>query len=211
MGSVQSIAPSLGPLALLLEVLGLAAAAYLLGSVPFALLIGKLHGLDIRQHGSGNVGATNVVRVLGRGPGLGCFVLDFFKGVLPVVASLLLALPLWGVLLAAAAAILGHSKSLFLGFKGGKSVATGAGALVALAPLAGLGALAVWAAVFLLSRLVSLASIAAALALPVLMLLTRQSLEVVAFSLVVSLYVVARHRENIRRLREGTEPRMERK
>lgn len=186
-------------------------ASYGLGSVPFALIIGRLHGVDIRQHGSGNVGATNVVRVLGRGPGILCFVLDFLKGALPVIAGLALGLPLWGVLLAAAASILGHSRSIFLGFKGGKSVATGAGAIVAMAPLAGLGALTLWAAVFFLSRIVSLASIAAALALPALMLLTRQPLEVVGFSIVVSLYVVVRHRENIRRLREGTEPRMERK
>ena len=194
-----------------LSALGLALGAYVLGSVPFALLIGRMHGLDIRQHGSGNVGATNVVRVLGRGPGILCFVLDFLKGVAPVAAGLILGLPLWGVLLAAAATILGHSRSIFLGFTGGKSVATGAGTIVAMAPLAGLGALAVWGVVFLSSRIVSLASITAALALPVLTLLTRQPLEIVAFSAVAALYVIIRHRENIRRLREGKEPRMERK
>lgn len=194
-----------------LSALGLALASYVLGSVPFALLIGRMHGVDIRQHGSGNVGATNVVRVLGRGPGILCFVLDFLKGVAPVTAGLLLGLPLWGVLLAAAATILGHSRSIFLGFKGGKSVATGAGTIVAMAPLAGVGALAVWGVVFSTSRIVSLASITAALALPVLTLLTRQPLEVVAFSAVAAFYVIIRHRENIRRLREGKEPRMERK
>ncbi len=199
------------PLSAGLSALGLALGSYVLGSVPFALLIGRMHGVDIRQHGSGNVGATNVVRVLGRGPGILCFVLDFLKGVAPVAAGLLLGLPLWGVLLAAAATILGHSRSIFLGFKGGKSVATGAGTIVAMAPLAGLGALALWAVVFSTSRIVSLASITAALALPVLTLLTRQPLEVVAFSAVAAFYVIIRHRENIRRLREGKEPRMERK
>ena len=189
----------------------LAAAAYLLGSIPFALLIGRMHGIDIRQHGSGNVGATNVVRVLGRGPGILCFVLDFLKGVTPVVAGFALGAPLWGVLLAAAATILGHSRSIFLRFTGGKSVATGAGAIVAMAPLAGLGALALWGLVFSTSRIVSLASITAALSLPVLTLLTRQPLEIVGFSAVAALYVVLRHRDNIRRLREGKEPRMERK
>lgn len=189
----------------------LAAAAYLLGSIPFALLIGRMHGIDIRQHGSGNVGATNVVRVLGRGPGILCFVLDFLKGIVPVAAGFALGVPLWGVLLAAAATILGHSRSIFLKFTGGKSVATGAGAIVAMAPLAGLGALAIWALVFSLSRIVSLASITAALSLPVLTLLTRQPLEIVGFSAVAALYVVVRHRDNIRRLREGKEPRMERK
>lgn len=189
----------------------LAAAAYLLGSIPFALLIGRMHGIDIRQHGSGNVGATNVVRVLGRGPGILCFVLDFLKGVTPVATGFALGVPLWGVLLAAAATILGHSRSIFLKFTGGKSVATGAGAIVAMAPLAGLGALALWGLVFSTSRIVSLASITAALSLPVLTLLTRQPLEIVGFSAVAALYVVVRHRDNIRRLREGKEPRMERK
>lgn len=203
--------PALGHLAPGLVALGLAVASYLLGSIPFALLIGRLHGVDIRQHGSGNVGATNVVRVLGRGPGILCFGLDFLKGAGPVAAALMLGLPLWAVLLAAAAAILGHSRSLFLGFTGGKSVATGAGALVALSPLAGLGALLVWGIVFFTSRIVSLASIAAALALPVLMVVTRQSIEVVAFAALVSGYVIVRHRANIQRLREGREPRMERK
>ena len=199
------------PLSPGLMALGLAAGAYLLGSIPFALLIGRMHGVDIRQHGSGNVGATNVVRVLGRGPGILCFVLDFLKGVIPVAAGLTLGLPIWGMILAAAAAILGHSRSIFLKFKGGKSVATGAGTIVAMAPLAGLGALLIWGGVFSASRIVSLASITAALSLPVLTLLTRQPLEVVAFSAAAACYVVIRHRENIRRLREGKEPRMERK
>ncbi len=198
-------------LAALLPVLGLVAASYLLGSIPFALIIGRLHGIDIRQHGSGNVGATNVVRVLGRGPGILCFVLDFLKGVAPVAAGLSLGLPLWGVLLAAAATILGHSRSIFLKFTGGKSVATGAGTIVAMAPMAGVGALLIWGGVFLSRRIVSLASITAAISLPILTWLTRQPLEVVGFSAVAAFYVVIRHRENIRRLRAGTEPRMERK
>lgn len=195
----------------LVPVLGLVVASYLLGSIPFALIIGRLHGIDIRQHGSGNVGATNVVRVLGRGPGILCFLLDFLKGVAPVLTSMGLGLPLWTAILGATAAILGHSRSIFLKFKGGKSVATGAGAIVALAPLAGLGALVIWGLVFLRTRIVSLASITAALSLPVITGLTRQPWEVVAFSAVAAFYVVIRHRENIRRLRAGTEPRMERK
>ena len=194
-----------------LVALGLAAVAYLLGSVPFALLIGRMHGVDIRQHGSGNVGATNVVRVLGRGPGILCFVLDFLKGVAPVAVGMALGIPLWGVLLAAAATILGHSRSIFLKFKGGKSVATGAGTIVAMAPLAGLGALLLWGLVFRVTRIVSLASITAALALPILTFLTRQPLEIVGFSALAAFYVVIRHRDNLRRLKEGTEPRMERK
>lgn len=192
-------------------ILGAIAATYLLGSIPFALIIGRMHGVDIRQHGSGNVGATNVVRVLGKGPGILCFVLDFLKGALPVWGALWLNLPLWGVLLVAAASILGHSRSVFLRFTGGKSVATGAGTVVALAPLAGIGALAVWGVVFLASRIVSLASLAAAVALPALMALTRQPWETVVYAAVVALYVVIRHRSNIQRLLKGEEPRMERK
>lgn len=195
----------------IVPILGAIAGSYLLGSIPFALLIGRMHGVDIRQHGSGNVGATNVVRVLGKGPGILCFVLDFLKGAGPVWGTLWLGLPLWGVLLVAMASILGHSRSVFLRFTGGKSVATGAGTVVALAPLAGLGALALWGGVFLASRIVSLASLAAAVALPALMALTRQPWETVAYAAVVALYVVIRHRSNIQRLMKGTEPRMERK
>lgn len=185
------------------------AGAYLFGSVPFALIISRIFfGLDIREHGSGNVGATNVVRVLGRWPGIACFALDFLKGSLPVWLGLHLGFPWWAILLLGVAAILGHSKSVFLGFTGGKSVATGAGVIVALAPWVGLSALLLWALVFGVSRIVSLGSIVAAASLPVWMVVFHQPVPYVVFAVVIALYVIVRHRSNIERLLKGQEPRM---
>lgn len=183
--------------------------AYLFGSVPFALLISRIFfRIDIREHGSGNVGATNVVRVLGKGPGIACFVLDFLKGALPVWVGLRLGFAWWALLLLGVAAILGHSKSVFLRFGGGKSVATGAGVVVALAPWVGLAALVVWALVFGLCRIVSLGSILAAASLPVWMLVFHQPAPYVVFGAVIALYVIVRHRSNIERLLRGQEERM---
>ncbi|MBO9539575.1 glycerol-3-phosphate 1-O-acyltransferase PlsY [bacterium] len=190
-------------------VAGGALATYVFGAIPFALIIGKLfYGVDIREHGSGNVGATNVVRVLGRKPGIACFVLDFLKGCLPVSLAVAAHLPWWVPLLYGVLAIVGHSRSVFLGFKGGKSVATGAGVIVALAPWVGLAVLGVWAAVFFAGRIVSLASIVAAGSLPLWMLLFKQPLSTVLFGVVTALYVIVRHRSNIERLLKGQEPRM---
>lgn len=183
--------------------------AYLLGSVPFALVISRVFfRMDIRDHGSGNVGATNVVRVLGKGPGIACFVLDFLKGWLPAWLGGHFGLPWWAILLLGVAVILGHSRSVFLGFKGGKSVATGAGVIVALAPWVGLSALFVWGAVFGLGRIVSLGSIVAAASLPFLMLAFHEPVPYVAFAALVASYVIVRHRSNIERLLRGQEPRM---
>lgn len=183
--------------------------AYVLGSVPFALVISRIFfRIDIRDHGSGNVGATNVVRVLGKGPGIACFVLDFLKGWLPTWLGSAFGLPWWAVLLLGVAAILGHSRSVFLGFTGGKSVATGAGVIVALSPWVGLSALAIWAVVFAFSRIVSLGSIVAAASLPLLMLAFHQPRPYAVFATLVATYVIVRHRSNIERLLRGQEPRM---
>lgn len=145
------------------------AASYLIGSIPFGYLIGRLHGIDIRKVGSGNIGATNVTRSIGRIAGKICFFLDFLKGALPVVlvnmtfeentANLALA--------AGLAVILGHVFPIYLRFRGGKGVATAAGVALALAPYPLLCALAVWVVTFLTSRYVSLASIVAAASLPI--------------------------------------------
>jgi acyl phosphate:glycerol-3-phosphate acyltransferase len=161
-------------------------AAYLAGSVPFGLLIARAKGVDIRDHGSGNIGATNVWRVLGKGPGLTCFVLDFLKGLLPTIAfGMLVAQPaalresplnhtiiLWW-LAVAACAILGHMFPVWLKFKGGKGVATSFGALVGVFPvlsIAALGALIVWLISAKLTRMVGVSSCLAALAMPILVL-----------------------------------------
>jgi glycerol-3-phosphate acyltransferase PlsY len=183
--------------------------AYLLGSVPFALLIGRIfYRVDIRTLGSGNVGATNVVRSLGKVPGIACFVLDFGKGWLPCFIALRLGWPQWAVIALGVLAIVGHSRSIFLKFTGGKSVATGVGVIMALAPLVGLAAFGVWALVFFASRYVSLGSILAALSVPVWMLLTHQPPAILAFGTATAVYVIVRHRSNIQRLLKGTEPRM---
>lgn len=196
--------------------LAIALGSYLLGAVPFSFLIPRLfYGVDIRQHGSGNVGATNVVRVLGKGPGLTCFVLDLAKGAVPVaVAQFVPGMPPWVPVLAAAFAILGHSKSVFLGFGGGKAVATGVGTIFALNPLVGLACLLLWGIVFSLTRVVSIASITAALALPGMMMFIPHPLRggqnpefYIYYAMAAGAFVIIRHRDNIRRIMDGTEPR----
>ena len=144
-------------------------SAYLIGAIPFGLLIGFLNGKDVRKEGSCNIGATNVTRVVGKWWGKLCFLCDFLKGFLPVILTMRLLDPGsgWLTALAAVAAMLGHVFPVYLGFKGGKGVSTAAGAALALCPLAVVIAGAVWVIVFFLSRYVSLASLAAALALPV--------------------------------------------
>ncbi len=199
-------------------------AAYFIGAVPCGFLIGRAYGKDIRKLGSGNIGATNVLRSVGKGPGRLCFLLDFLKGLLPVAAVRLLvdrgiAADPWMIapLLAIAGTMLGHMYTCFLGFKGGKGVATGAGAVFALVPAALGCALAVWAAVFLVSRYVSLASIVAAAALPFLawgysaLGWQPQPRPVLIFLAVVALLAILKHHSNIKRLIAGTENRFGRK
>src|SRR5262245_40978455 len=152
--------------------------SYLLGSIPFGYLAGRLAGTDIRHAGSGNVGATNVVRVLGKGYGYPVFALDVLKGFAAVEISMLVAPgepPAWNSpeifgILAAISSVLGHLYPPWLKFKGGKGVATSAGALLALTPLATLIGVVVWIIVFWLTRYVSLASLTAAVVLPLVIL-----------------------------------------
>jgi len=147
--------------------------AYLVGSIPWGFLIGKLKGIDIRSHGSGNIGATNVRRVLGRPLGTLCFLLDLLKGLLPVVligallGPALLVPPDLGRALAAGAAVSGHVWPVWLGFKGGKGVSTTLGALVAVSWLAVLMGVVAWVVAFFLTRYVSVASLVSANLLPV--------------------------------------------
>ena len=208
----------MNPVLFLLTVI--AVTAYLLGTIPFGLLISRARGIDIRQRGSGNIGATNVWRVLGTKWGLLTLFCDAAKGWLAVWAGMRWAAADPGVLgdsslagiVAALGCIVGHSFPVWLGFKGGKGVATSLGVLVGMMPLASAIVLGVWLVVFLLSRYVSLASIAAALALPtvVLALLSSGRLSGQAnlyFACVAGALVVRRHRENITRLLQGTENR----
>ena len=186
-------------------------AAYLVGSIPFGYVLPRLlRGDDIRRHGSGNVGATNVWRVYGRSLGLPVAVLDVLKGLVPAALGLWLGGD-WVGVLAGAAAMLGHARPAYLGFsKGGKMVATAGGVALALAPLAALGCAAIWIVAFALTRYASLASMLAAAALPVLCLAFGASWPVVAFTAIAAVGVLALHRQNVRRLLSGTEPRFAR-
>lgn len=194
-------------------ILILALLAYLLGSVPFGLLISKAKGKDIRKLGSGNIGATNVLRCLGKPLGITCFVLDVLKGFLPAFFFPMFDQHLGADLgiLFGAAAILGHNFPVFLKFKGGKGVATSAGVLFGVAPLAVVIGLVVWAAVFKLSGYVSLGSIIASLAVAItgwVRLEHYGPLVAIALTLLGALSIY-RHRTNIQRLAAGTENRFD--
>ena len=197
--------------------------SYLLGSVPFGFLIAKIAGIDIRMSGSGNIGATNVVRVLGKRYGFPVFVLDFLKGFAAVKISMVMAtgpLSQWNSpglsgTMAAIACVIGHSYPIWLKFKGGKGVATSAGALFALVPTAGGIGVAVWLITFYATRYVSVASVIAAVSFPLIILAISSHNEDVRpifyFSAGIAAIVVWRHRSNISRLMRGTEPRFKRK
>ncbi len=212
------------------------ALSYLLGAIPFSLVVGRAMGVDLRQHGSGNAGATNALRVLGKGPGLLVFLLDFAKGLAAVVLISRLAdvsalvetgllgsrpelVQAWVQTIAGTAAMLGHvftiwGRLFFGSFKGGKGVATGAGMLTGLAPIAVGIALLVFIAVMVLTRYVSLGSILAALSLPLSLLGLHFALglesppPVWIFATVVPAFIVWTHRANVRRLLDGTESKM---
>ena len=183
-------------------------AAYLVGSMPFGYWVVRLfRGEDIRAKGSGNIGASNVWRAYGWRLGLPIVLLDVAKGFVPALVGILLFDDLRGVL-AGGAAMAGHYRPLFLGFaKGGKTVATAAGVFFAVAPLVGQTAVAVWILCFVVFRYASLASIAAAVAIPVVAWLYGEPWPTVVFSLGAAVAVVLLHRPNIGRLRRGEEPR----
>ena len=189
------------------------AISYAAGSIPSAYIAGKARGVDLRKHGSGNLGATNVIRVLGTRIGLVVFAFDVAKGALPVVllpryTSSSLP-PVWIAIACGVAAILGHTRPLFLLFKrGGKGVATAAGVFLALAPIQTLLVLIVFAVVLLTSGYVSLGSLISASLLPVLIGVTLGPRSpVFAISILVALFVYWTHRANIGRLRRGEEHR----
>lgn len=199
-------------------------ASYLFASIPWGLVLGKIKGIDIRKHGSGNIGATNVTRVLGKWWGRLCFLLDFFKGLIPVVIAVkLVSAELipggYGVFvcLVALSCVAGHMWSIFIKFKGGKGISTSAGVLLALSPYATLTCCGIWVAIFLYSRYVSLASIIAAAVLPLAAIIYwfagvyPVQPVVLMLLIVIALLAIYRHRENIERLRNGTENRFSKK
>ncbi len=195
-----------------LTLLALTLISYLIGSIPFGLLIAKTKGLDIREQGSGNIGATNVLRCLGKPLGIACFILDVLKGYLPAAFFPILGNcgSDFGILFGVAA-ILGHNFSVFLHFKGGKGVATSAGVLIGIAPLAvGLGMLS-WALVFFISGYVSLGSIAASAVVILAGWLGGYGLVTALALTLLGTLSIYRHRSNIKRLLDGTENKFSRK
>jgi glycerol-3-phosphate acyltransferase PlsY len=195
--------------------------SYLVGSVPTAYIFGRLlKNIDIRKFGSGNVGATNALRVLGKWPGITVLILDVIKGVLPVIFLgdfLLLRStldPQAALIILGLSCIAGHNWTIFLNFKGGKGMATTLGVLIGLAfRIADLKIILallilIWLSVFLITRIVSLASLISALALPVSMVLFKQSVILVITSLILSAFVILRHKSNLSRLLRGKETKL---
>jgi glycerol-3-phosphate acyltransferase PlsY len=180
---------------------------YLLGSCPFGYWAGRLRGVDLRKEGSGNTGGTNAVRVLGPALGVPVIMLDVLKG----TAAVLIAAQLGGVgseALAGAAAVVGHTFPVFLGFRGGKAVATGAGAMLGLAPGISVIVVILWILLGLVTRYVSVASMLSAVAFVLLAIFTGQPWPIVVFTLFGAGLVFWRHRTNITALRNGTERRL---
>jgi len=181
--------------------------SYLLGSIPTGYIIGALAGIDIRKVGSGNVGATNVARTVGKTKGLLTLTADIAKGFIPVFVALRFGLSNTAVASVGVAAFLGHLYPVFLKFQGGKGVATALGVLLALAPMATLVLVAVFGVVVFFSRIASVSSIAAAVAAPITLWSFSYPPTIVAMSVFLAVMIILRHRENIRRLLAGTEPR----
>lgn len=187
-----------------------AVVAYLIGSIPTGYLFGRARGLDIRTVGSGNIGATNVFRSLGKTAGITVLAIDALKGFIPTRYFLFGATPLtaeYHAMLAGFCAIMGHNYTCWLRFKGGKGIATSAGVLLALVPLGLLITFAIWLIVFAVSRYVSLASIIAAVALPFAVWSSGQSLQMIALTAVLGVLAIYKHKANIQRLLAGTEHR----
>jgi glycerol-3-phosphate acyltransferase PlsY len=180
--------------------------SYLVGSIPCGYLMGKSRGVDLRRHGSGNIGTTNAFRVLGKQPGMMVFFCDAAKGFFPALIGAHHA-PVWGAA-AGLAAVVGHNWSIFLGFRGGRGAATAMGVALALATKVILVALIIWLLVITTTGYVSLGSIIAALAAPVIALLFNVQFVYFLFIIPAVSMVVLKHRPNIRRLRNGTENRM---
>jgi acyl phosphate:glycerol-3-phosphate acyltransferase len=203
-----------------LTVIGLLAIAYLIGSLPTGYLVAKqLGGFDIRERGSGSTGATNILRNIGKGPAIFVLAVDIIKGAIAVLLlrqgfSQLGPLPTWatadwGAALGGLMAVLGHSRPIWFRFStGGKSVATGIGAILALSPIVALGTIATFSLTIAISRIVSISSVLAAAIVPILMVSLGQPLPSQLFGLAAGLYVIIRHRSNMQRLIAGTEPKI---
>ena len=183
--------------------------AYFIGALPTGLILVRvLRGEDIRKYGSGNIGAANVLRVAGPAVAAAVLLVDVLKGLVPVLLALRAGLAPWAVVATGLAAIAGHNWSIFLGFRGGKGIATSAGVLAGLSLQAALVAAAVWIVVVAISRFSSLGSLVAAVSVPLTLWRFRTPPEYVAFGIIASLLAIYRHRANIQRLVAGTELRV---
>jgi len=188
-------------------------AAYLVGSIPFGVLIGKRMGIDLRQSGSRNIGATNVLRTAGRIPALLTLIGDVLKGAIPILifrsmyGSTITGSEFWEGLIGLTA-IVGHIFPVFLTFKGGKGVATGFGAISVYSPVSSAVVLLIWISVAALTRYSSLAAICAVLSLPLIYLLTGESVTKLSFGILLAILIVLKHKQNIVRLINRTEPRI---
>ena len=180
---------------------------YLLGSIPTGYLLGMLAGVDVTKAGSGNVGATNVARVLGRWQGGLTLIADAAKGLIPVVVAMQSGASLGATVLAGTAAFVGHLYPIFLKFRGGKGVATALGVFIALAPLAALILLVVFSLTALTSRIVSLGSMVTAAMAPLVLWLLHYPPSVIGVAAFIGAAIIFRHRSNIYRLINGSEPR----
>ncbi len=180
--------------------------AYVMGSIPFGLIVGKMWAkVDVRQHGSGNIGVSNVFRTIGPLPAVVVLAFDAGKGALPVLLAVqVFPDSIWG-LATGIAAIIGHNWPAFLRFKGGRGVATTIGVILTLSPIVALILFVLWVITLAVSRYISLASMIAALAFPLLVYFWRISGTYLALSILISVFVIYRHRPNIQRLLAGTE------
>ncbi len=191
--------------------------SYFLGSIPTAYLVGRYYkGLDIREHGSGNVGATNAFRVLGKGPGIFVLIIDVLKGAaaLLLIGRFFNIVSALGIVLLSVAVVCGHNWTIFLQFKGGKGIATSLGVLIGIVAMLPtvlpvlIICLLVWGGVFWFSRMISLASMIASVALPLAMFVSGQVPEMVLLGSIFCVFVIYRHRSNMTRIFYGTEPQV---
>lgn len=186
-----------------------AVISYVLGSIPNGLLLGKgIWGVDLRQHGSGNIGATNAWRTIGKAGGFSIFFLDMLKGAISAYLGLHLGGSELAGIICGLLAIVGHSWSIFLGFKGGKGVATGLGVIATLMPWVTIIVFLVWLAIVKATGYVSLGSIVAAVLVPVLALFMGLHTDFLVLGLIAAVFIVYRHKSNIGRLLNGTESKI---
>lgn len=193
----------------MLDFMVAAAISYLLGSIPNGLILGKtIWGVDLRQHGSKNIGATNAWRTIGKAGGISIFALDFLKGAISAYLGLHLGGSELAGIICGLLAIAGHSWSVFLSFKGGKGVATGLGVIAALMPTVTLIVFAVWFAIVYFTGYVSLGSIIGAALVPILALFFGLHTEFLVLGLIAAAFIIFRHKSNIERLLNGTESKI---